>query len=92
MTPLRIIADTASEAESMLSKMASIVLIVSLVGIRFTHIAVTIPKVPSEPTNTPRKSIPGVSNCLPPNQTILPPGKTTSIPRMWLTVDPCAKV
>ncbi|MNY07098.1 hypothetical protein D3C86_1398860 [compost metagenome] len=80
-TPAAMRALTASEAASTVSKTASMVRTPGGIGTRRTTAWVTIPKVPSEPTITPRRSYPTTSSVWPPSQTTSPSGKTTSSPR-----------
>ena len=91
-TPPRITAETASEAAGTPSKIASNVRTSGGRLTSATQIFVTMPSVPSDPQNTPRRSGPGTSGCRPPSQVSRPSGSTTSRPSTWFTVLPCASV
>ena len=54
--PSAMIAETAAEATSIESKVASAVWTASAPRVSFTTTLVTIPSVPSEPTTTPARS------------------------------------
>ena len=86
--PSAMMAETASEAISIESKVASAVLTASPARVSFTATFVTMPRVPSEPTITPARSYPGRSWTTPPSQSRSPRPVTTSTPRTWLTALP----
>ena len=90
-SPAATMADTTLPASSREGKTASMVLSVSGLRRMRRMAAVTMPKVPSLPMKAPRRSRPGGSAFLPPNQTISPSGSTTSRPSTWLEVTPYLK-
>jgi hypothetical protein len=86
--PWPITAETAWLAVSMVGKAAINVTTDSGRGSSLTRIRVMVPRVPSEPTMTPRRSRPTRSGASPPSQAKLPSARTTSIPSTWLVVTP----
>ena len=78
--PAPMMSETACDASSRDLKAANSVTTDSGTFISRTATLVTIPKVPSEPMNAPRRSYPKVSRDLPPSQTRVPSASTTSIP------------
>ena len=79
---------TTSPASRTESKSASRVRTVSGTGSSRTVISQTMPSVPSEPMNTPRRSGPSCSVVSPPRVTSSPSGRTTVIDSTWLVVKP----
>ena len=77
-TPAAVTAVTASPAASIEAKSASST--ATLSGSRSSRrvTAVVMPRVPSLPMNTPRRSRPGISASSPPRLVIVPSGNTTS--------------
>ena len=66
--PSAMIAETAAEATSIESKVATAVRTASAARVSFTMTLVTTPRVPSEPTATPARSYPGRSATTPPER------------------------
>ena len=89
--PRPMTADTALHADLTSGNTPSRVVTDSGTGSRRTAIFVAMPKVPSEPTNTPRRSYPGTSRAVPPSHTADPSSITTSMPSTWLVVTPYAR-
>ena len=87
-TPAPVMLRTASPAASIEGKSASST--ATLAGVRSSRrvMAVAMPRVPSLPMNTPRRSRPGISGSSPPRVAIEPSGSTTSIASTWLLVTP----
>src|SRR5690606_41410646 len=74
----RTTAEPASQADSLLGKEARITMFSAGLGISFTTIFVTIPKVPSDPINNCVKFYPDENlRVLAPVHIISPEGKTT---------------
>ena len=78
--PAPMIADTVFEASSIVRNAAMRVRLSSGRGVSFTVISVTMPSVPSEPTNVPTRSYPSYSRALPPSRTMVPSERTSSRP------------
>ncbi len=72
-----VISTTDSVVSSSVSYTASSVFTASGLRINLTVISVTSASVPSDPTNRPHRSYPGVSMLFPPMRTISPSGKTS---------------
>ena len=86
--PSAMIADTAAEATSIDSKVATAVRTASGARVSFTMTLVTTPRVPSEPTATPARSYPGRSATTLPSVSTSPVPVTTSRPRTWCATFP----
>ena len=78
--PSDTMADTTSPASEVESKNATSVRTAWGTGTTRSVILVATPRVPSEPTNAPTRSRPGMSTPLPPSVTIWPSASTTSSP------------
>ena len=89
--PAPMMSETDCEASSSERNAANMVNTASGLRIKRTATFVTIPRVPSEPMNAPRRSNPNVSLDVPPSQTFSPSASTTSIPKTWFVVTPNAK-
>ena len=86
--PAAVTSRTASPAASMLVKSASSTATASGCLSKRKVIAVAMPKVPSLPMNTPRRSNEGISASGPPRVVTVPSGSTTSSSKTWLLVTP----
>ena len=82
------IVETAVPASSVEVKPASRVRTASGARSSRTVTSVSMPSVPSEPTNAPSRSYPGASGARPPSRTRSPSGVTTCAPSTWLVVKP----
>ena len=87
-TPALVISRTASPAASIEAKSASSTATVSGARNSRSVMAVAMPRVPSLPMNTPRRSRPPISGRPPPRVVTLPSGNTTSMASTWLLVTP----
>ena len=86
--PLAMTAETASPAVRSESKSASCVRIARGTGSRRTVMRVAMPKLPSEPTNSPTRSGPHGSPPGLPSSTTRPSASTTSSASTWFAVTP----
>jgi hypothetical protein len=86
--PAATMSETTSPAALTDGKSASSVRTDSGVRSSRTVILVVIPSVPSEPTNTPRRSGPACSPVSAPRVTTDPSASTTSHESTWLVVKP----
>ena len=87
-SPSSVIRRTASAAASIEVKSASSTATLSGAGNRRRVMAVAMPRVPSLPMNTPRRSSSGVSARPLPRVVTVPSGSTTSSSSTWLLVTP----
>ena len=87
-TPAPVIWRTASPAAAIEAKSASNTATLAGAGSSRRVIAVAIPKVPSLPINTPRRSRAAISGWGPPRVVTVPSGSTTSMASTWLLVTP----
>ena len=83
--------ETVAAASSTEPKASRSVRTAGGLGVSFTRTSVTMPRVPSEPTMTPRRSSPIGSGLGLPSTTTSPSAVTTSTPRTWFTVVPSAR-
>jgi len=79
---------TVSAAAATVGKSSSRVATAGGFGVRRTAMRVTMPRVPSLPTITPRRSSPDGSGSRPPSTVTVPSGSTTSSASTWALVTP----